>query len=470
MATAYIAKIPEFTGKDNNTSPQEWLDKVQKAGNANANKSSFLLSNAAVNKQKAITAIYTEAEVEEKPIWLILDSRLAGSIITYQLIQQLQRTVNRPAQTVIVTADEMKKTSANVNLDWETQELKISYQGQYTRVFVTCSTFNKKSEKASVFEFKEEKELPVTETFMALGSTSNWAEKTEQKIFEKTRRWNVVQYSTPEPKKQPPYIPLKCRDCKKKLLLIEAYIFSKEKYETCICYFCKACYRKRFGYSKKSEKWNNTLCLTCGDTLPEECNWIDVAIRGRVCDQTCQYALSISEKVKRGTPFDAAYNSAFNKLYYYLHNAEIIFDLAMALINGATKENVCQIKKAEYIEYTMELVEFNYKNECLKYYALSISLPSENNQEEIEFGKLKTKKEIATTPIYLIENQFAIQLKYFDNNEQGIKPEKAHKIDTGYDLRYSGKNILVLQPKFLTKINLKIALEILPGAIVQIAF
>ncbi|KAG9298406.1 hypothetical protein G9A89_000405 [Geosiphon pyriformis] len=53
-----------------------------------ANKLPFLLSNAAVNEQKAITAIYTEAKVEEKPIQLILDSRLAESIITYQLIQQ----------------------------------------------------------------------------------------------------------------------------------------------------------------------------------------------------------------------------------------------------------------------------------------------------------------------------------------------------------------------------------------------
>ncbi|KAG9294544.1 hypothetical protein G9A89_008655 [Geosiphon pyriformis] len=35
MATAYIAKIPEFTGEDNNTSSQKWLDKVQKAGDAN---------------------------------------------------------------------------------------------------------------------------------------------------------------------------------------------------------------------------------------------------------------------------------------------------------------------------------------------------------------------------------------------------------------------------------------------------
>ncbi|KAG9303441.1 hypothetical protein G9A89_013767 [Geosiphon pyriformis] len=35
MATAYIAKIPEFTGEDNNISSQEWLDKVQKAEDAN---------------------------------------------------------------------------------------------------------------------------------------------------------------------------------------------------------------------------------------------------------------------------------------------------------------------------------------------------------------------------------------------------------------------------------------------------
>ncbi|KAG9300081.1 hypothetical protein G9A89_018358 [Geosiphon pyriformis] len=53
-----------------------------------ANKLPFLLSNAAINKQKAITAMYTEAT----------------------LMQQLQRTVNRPAQTVIVIANDMKKT------------------------------------------------------------------------------------------------------------------------------------------------------------------------------------------------------------------------------------------------------------------------------------------------------------------------------------------------------------------------
>ncbi|KAG9305297.1 hypothetical protein G9A89_007792 [Geosiphon pyriformis] len=106
---------------------------------------------------------------------------------------------------------------------------------------------------------------------------------------------------------------------------------------------------------------------------------------------------------------------------------------------------------------------------CPECYALSTPLPNENDENEIEFGEPKETEEIETTPIYFIENQPALQLKYFNNNGQGIKPEKAHEINAGYDLRYPGKDTLVLKPKSLTKINLKIALEILPGAMVQIA-
>ncbi|KAG9295914.1 hypothetical protein G9A89_006653 [Geosiphon pyriformis] len=172
-----------------------------------ANESPFLLSSAVANKQKAITAIYTEAEAEGKPIRLILD---------------IKKNVDRPAQTVIVTANSMKKTpveeidnfpftldgitipvkvliidapqyqalvgniwlqKANVKLDWETQELQISYQGQHAQVPVTCGTFNKCSEKAPAFEFEPEEEKPIIETFMALGLTSNWPKETEQEHF-----------------------------------------------------------------------------------------------------------------------------------------------------------------------------------------------------------------------------------------------------------------------------------------------
>ncbi|KAG9296322.1 hypothetical protein G9A89_014914 [Geosiphon pyriformis] len=233
-------------------------------------------------------------------------------------------------------------------------------------------------------------------------------------------------------------------------------------------------------------------------------------MRGKVCNQTCQYALSISEKVKRGTPFNAAYNSVLNKLYYYPYDAEMIFDLAMALINRAIQENVCQIKESEYIAYTFEITGYNYEDKvevyhqiasytyltkeaqvqwlkqmniklceecimscneqwCPECYALNIPLPSESDEYEIEFRKPEATEKIEATSVYFIENQPALQLKYFNNNGQRIKPEKAHKIDAEYDLRYPGKDTLTLKSKSLTKINLKIALEIPSEAMVQIA-
>ncbi|KAG9289680.1 hypothetical protein G9A89_014415 [Geosiphon pyriformis] len=109
-----------------------------------ANESLFLLSNAAVNEQKAITVMYTEATVEEKLIQLILDSRSTGTLVRNNWLLK-----------------------ANANLDWKTQELKISYQGQYTIVLAT------------LFEFEKEKKIPLTETYMILGSTSNWAGEME---------------------------------------------------------------------------------------------------------------------------------------------------------------------------------------------------------------------------------------------------------------------------------------------------
>ncbi|KAG9303038.1 hypothetical protein G9A89_022127 [Geosiphon pyriformis] len=284
-----------------------------------ANESPFLLSNAAANEQKAITAMCIEAEVKGKTICLILNNGSAGSIITYQLMQQLKR--NTPVEEI----DNFPFTLNGITIPVKVlimdapqyqALLTIFYQGQHAQVPATCGTFNKHSEKAPAFEFELEEKKPLIETFMAFRSTSNWADETEQKHFTlhselETSEWNIP-YSKPEPKKQCPYIPLKCKDCHKKLLSMGACISPKEEYENHTCYYSE----------------NRTTPL------------IDVVIRGEVCNQTCQYALSISEKVKRGTPFNVAYNSALNKLYHYLHNIEMIFDLAMALINGATKEDV----------------------------------------------------------------------------------------------------------------------------------
>ncbi|KAG9289787.1 hypothetical protein G9A89_015367 [Geosiphon pyriformis] len=288
-----------------------------------ANESPFLLSNAAANEQKTITVMYTEAEIMDLLEVLLL--------------------------TIIVTANGMKKTPVGeidnflFTLDGITIPVKVFVMNapHYNSPIKNNMPEYPLLVKAPVLEFEEEKKMPLTETYMALGSISNWAEETEQEIFEELREWKKVRYFTSEPQKQSLYILLKCRDYNKKLSSMGVCISPKEKYK------------------------NHTYML------PEECNWIDVAMRGGVCNQTCQYALSILEKVKRETPFDAAYNSALNKLYHYPHDAEMIFDLAMALINGVTKENVCQMKEAKYIEYTMKLAGFDYKDKVEVYHQIA---------------------------------------------------------------------------------------------------
>ncbi|KAG9284578.1 hypothetical protein G9A89_004620 [Geosiphon pyriformis] len=82
------------------------------------------------------------------------------------------------------------------------------------------------------------------------------------------------------------------------------------------------------------------------------------------------------------------------------------------------------------------------KQWCSECYALSIPLPIKNNQHKIEFRI--QDEEVPVTLIYLAENQPVIILKYFNNKEQEIKPEKAHEIDARYDLRYPEKDTLIL--------------------------
>ncbi|KAG9294582.1 hypothetical protein G9A89_008061 [Geosiphon pyriformis] len=62
------------------------------------------------------------------------------------------------------------------------------------------------------------------------------------------------------------------------------------------------------------------------------------------------------------------------------------------------------------------------------------------------------------------------ELKWFSNNDEGIMPECAHNTDAGFNLRYSGKNAIKLEPHSCTCIDLKIALKILATTMVQLAF
>ncbi|KAG9292071.1 hypothetical protein G9A89_017971 [Geosiphon pyriformis] len=134
-----------------------------------------LFSEAALEK-KPITIMYTDAKVDGHSIKLILDSRLAGSIIIKQLMDQLGHRVDCAASTRIITANGATKTSigeinnfpikinsimvsikvlvmeatqyqaligndwlfkTNALFDWNMQKLQISQNSQHTHIPAT---------------------------------------------------------------------------------------------------------------------------------------------------------------------------------------------------------------------------------------------------------------------------------------------------------------------------------------------
>ncbi|KAG9301918.1 hypothetical protein G9A89_020962 [Geosiphon pyriformis] len=70
----------------------------------------ILLFSRAALEEKPITTMYTDAKIDGHAIKLILDSRLADSIITRQLMDQLGHRVDRTASARIITADKTIKT------------------------------------------------------------------------------------------------------------------------------------------------------------------------------------------------------------------------------------------------------------------------------------------------------------------------------------------------------------------------
>ncbi|KAG9306857.1 hypothetical protein G9A89_005758 [Geosiphon pyriformis] len=169
-----------------------------------------------VLEEKPITAMYTDARVDGHPIKLILDSGSAGSIITRQLMDQLGRRVDQAASAKIITADGVTKTpigeindfpfevngiitsikvlvmeatqyqalvgndwlsKANATLDWNTQELQLTYQDQHIRVLATCGHFKTPPREKLLIKLEEEKKKPTWEAYQV-----SWADKEHNKL------------------------------------------------------------------------------------------------------------------------------------------------------------------------------------------------------------------------------------------------------------------------------------------------
>ncbi|KAG9305281.1 hypothetical protein G9A89_007776 [Geosiphon pyriformis] len=175
------------------------------------------LFSGATLEAKPITVMYTDAKVKGQSIKLILNSGSIDSIITRQLMDQLGHRVDRTANARIITADRATKTpigkidnfffkvngivtlikvlvmeatqyqalvgndwlfKVNATLDWNTQKLQLTYQGQHIHVPAICGHFKTPPREKLLIKLEEEKKKPTWKAYQV-----SWADKEHNELL-----------------------------------------------------------------------------------------------------------------------------------------------------------------------------------------------------------------------------------------------------------------------------------------------
>ncbi|KAG9291437.1 hypothetical protein G9A89_021856 [Geosiphon pyriformis] len=391
-----------------------------------------MFSGAALDEKRPITAMYTEATVNNTPIKLILDSGSAGSIITLQLVNQLGFKVDHAATSQIITADRSTKlpygkidsfpfeingiviptkvlvidatqyqalvgndwlTKANATLDWTTQELLINYNGHQAKIPATCGHFQKPSaNQRPTFEFEENPALPAIETYQLF-----WADDQRTGLpavptwtSEERSEWNQVSSRRNHQRRRPK---LECSVCKKKLSSMTACSAPDKNPRNPTHYYCNHCNKEKYGYPERHGKWDEEPCLACGEPLPRGCDWNDLPGRGGTCDATCQYMILICDWVRGGMPFEAVFNRALKRLQHYPHDEDELYNTAQAKVRGGTAEEIRHWKEsAEVADEVASYNMFDPVDEFQDYY------------QQLCLTQQEQKQYLAQINTYLCEN------------------------------------------------------------------
>ncbi|KAG9293539.1 hypothetical protein G9A89_005542 [Geosiphon pyriformis] len=197
-----------------------------------------LFSEAAL-EEKPITVMYTDAKVDGHFIKLILNSRSASSIITKQLIDQLDCRIDYAASTRIITANKTTKTSID-----KVDNFPIKVNG----IIVPIKVLIMEATQYQAF-IEKQKETKLTWNTDQTWETNNnqdkltweWKEdnnkekrkEKEKKTTPNNSTYNLYTYTSPQSSgyHQPKLL---CVDCGKKLSSMGACCGDDEEYSTVI--------------------------------------------------------------------------------------------------------------------------------------------------------------------------------------------------------------------------------------------
>ncbi|KAG9294867.1 hypothetical protein G9A89_003207 [Geosiphon pyriformis] len=284
-----------------------------------------------------------------------------------------------------------------------------------------------------------------------------------------------------------------------------------EEYATATQFYCHVCIIEHFGRPNQ----DNTPCLAYGETLLDEGMWNNIPGQEGMCDISCQYIILISNWVRKETPIEATWRRAVQQLNICPHNDDKIWRMALAKIQGASPEEIKEFHEhyqtlapireeqeqclaqinTRLCDHCLIPCDFQYCNECDFIYnspphiiytiseeekpisscaleSESIFNPNFNSDKKdnkntssssTQYGNknINDSDSDSNSEIYIALPDLSKEqeLKWYNDNNKSIMPECTHDTNTGFDLRYSEKNTIKLEPHSCTCIDLKVALE-----------
>ncbi|KAG9295360.1 hypothetical protein G9A89_013389 [Geosiphon pyriformis] len=475
-----------------------------------------LFSRAAL-EEKPITAMYTDAKIDGHTIKLILDIDQAASarIITANgviktpigKIDNLSIKINSimvPIKVFVIEVTQYQAlvgnnwlSKTNTILDWTMQELQLSQNSQHTQALAVYDHGKEKQKEEHTWETTigawiddNQNELSPTLSWEEKGKgkerENNLPEETES-TKNNTSNW-TSSYSIHESLPQPPHIPLKYKDCGKKLSSMGAWIAPDKNHWMRTHYYCKSCHRERYDYPKRQGKMTFLVkeeCVTlhatisCLNGYPHDKDEIWWMANAKVEGTTPSKILEIKNNPPEPVNIilvlnpDAFFNIETNPKDFYKHYQNL------APIKEKQEEQLCDLIYNPPICMIYTIPE---KEEPISSCASESKSPfnpnsnSDNNDDKNTTITITMIQTQIQTQILKYEQYIAIsdltkelELKWFSDNNEGIMLEHMYNTDAGFDLRYPGKNAIKLEPHSHICLDLKIALEISATTMVQLA-
>ncbi|KAG9298978.1 hypothetical protein G9A89_020291 [Geosiphon pyriformis] len=468
------------------------------------------LFSEATLEAKPITAMYTDAKVERQSIKLILDSidrAASGRIIT------ADGATKTPISEINDFPFEVNgiMTSIKVLVMEATQYQALV--GQHICVLAMCGHFKTPPREKLLIKLEEEKKKPTWEAYQV-----SWANEQGKEHTDHYELLPILSWDNNPKGKQRKELTWETNDLiwtNNKQKEISSWEWNedkrkgKEKKErmppTTTIYNSYTHHTpQQFNYRwprLRQGKWDNQPCLACGETLLDERMWNDIPECGRTMTIT-KIEGATSEKIreiKNNPPefieLDWDAESVLNSLepeefhehyqnlaltreeqeqwlaqlntrlchhclilsnFEYCDNCDLIYNPPPYMIYSIPEEeepiSSCTSESESLINCDPD---FDDNNENIGSSSIQNGKDNKNDSNSGSNSDLNYKQYIALPDLFKKQ-----ELKWYSDNGEGIMPEHMHDTDAGFDLRYSGKDAIKLEPHSCTCIDLKITLEI----------